>query len=1092
MKTISLSDAVNSLTRSPGILLGPDVTCIPGAMDGLLKDSLRVIGASAERYKEEAQRHFRSAMDGLAIEMPDQYGRLRDEIEAQIRLMKPSLDLPHLARAGWSACISLTDDLLFEAALRDHLDRVPSSRSATVIDEVGMSLPERTVPIYKLIGSLGSRDDKRQLALSESELTFRLQDWPDMLRSAPDFVREAPLFVLGTASVVQQLKQVLGLLSGQARPHISKLVFLKDDLALRDTTVQAICRKFETVIVDATLRDLCDALVDLRPKRSAPEPDRQSMTGLEIAATSHERIVAILPRNDVAQDATPNMLSLIDGLFRPTSIDWQPFAAGLDLRRTATDQLKEAVKGVQTHQRVGSLNFIVVRGEAGVGKTILMKRTAFELAKDGPLVLWCRRASPGWTRTFRSLATDLAERVREYPDRPDLLVFCDDPWGLRMDAADLMGCFDRFPGRVTFVFALRNSDFFSEKMSLTVSSAGAQEFELSYELDESEWQSLGVMLQKIGAVGAKSEADKLLREVPSRHARDILCSLWYLVPETQSQLSESLRDEYCRLGSVKGSVEIIAQDLASTSEIAKRAYEFVTVTSHLGLGLPVEVLVRALKIDYAEWIEMIVDGRPLWGLLYDEVDPENGNVLFRTRNEIVTRVLLDLVNGGVGHAGEFRVLSDLLRACDGGSAVYRGFTIEVLVRSRQKLQKMLTFEQGIDLFDIARQALRFDDRLLEHHRGIWIDDVGNDSKQAYLQLEKALRSEIHPSSERDPPVEHIHTSMASSLVKLIKSGEQDPGTGFQTVRDHLRQASTSKYFNAHSAHVAANLFFELAQPLGGIQSEEIRFGSISEALQEIERALQLIGGQGKNHFRDEKSITMLSDLQRRIVRSVTDTSGQRDLALKIFKDTRQQSGFEAVARCLLAEAAVDDKGGSYNKVKDYLDEIQAYLESNNSAPSAELLAVRVDLTIRWRIQRLQAVDWPPFLETIKSLLNNARYSDDAIKKFYYAVALFHDGQLTESNAIFAGLRRVQLPVSPREVRCCYVGKEGAPKRMQGILEKKHDYGYLNLSDLQLSVPMKTVPAGYGSNRLIHAYIVFTLNGPSAVIDRPGDDQLRLP
>lgn len=1090
MKTVSLSDALGMTARRPGLLIGPDATCVPGSLDLILNGSLSAIGAPRMDSSDVVNRHFRSSMDRLKTKLPDQYERLRAEIMEQLRLLKPSLDLPYLARSGWSACISLTDDLLFEGLLRDHLDSTPSSVTATIIDEPGVVPPDRTIPIYKLMGTLNSLDPVRRLAISDAELAVRQQRWAGMLRTAPDVIRDAPLLIVGTESVVASVRQVLAVLAGQSRPHVSRLFFLASDKTLQDDTVLALCENFETTLVDASLRDLCGALAELKPARKELAPPLVSRGSMETVALASDRLVSVVPTLQ-ANVGNQNILSLIDGLFRPTAIDWQPFAAKIDLRRTATDQLLEVIGGVISARKVGSLGFVRVRGEAGVGKTILMKRAAYELAESGALVLWCKRASPGWPRHFRKLARELSDACRQDSANPDVVIFCDDPWGLRLDAADLMSCFDQFAGRATFVFTERNSDYFSDQLPLRLPQGASDEIELPFELDSEEWAGLATMLLQIKAASSPAEAERLLGTVPARNARDILCSLWYLVPETQYQLSESLRDEYCRLGSPKNNVDSLAQLAAKNSEVAKRAYEFVTVTSYLDIGLPVEVLVRALEIDYSEWIEMIVDGRPLWGLLYDEQDPSTQNVFFRTRNEVVTRVLLELVNGGVGHAGEFRVLKELIKACDGGTAVYRNFVVDILVRSRARLQKMLTYAQGIELFDLARVALEYDDRLLEHHRGIWIDDVGGRPLEAYRQLERALHAEIHPSSDRDTPVEHIHTSMASAIVKMISSGEQDPVTGFQTVRDHLRQAATSKYFNAHTAHVSANLLFELAQ-MEGSSTHAVHLGSISDALQEIERAFQLIGGQAKNHFRDEKSIAMLGELQRRIVRSVGDSEQQRELAKRIYRDTREQTGFEAIGRCLLAEAASDDKGSSYNRVNEYLDECDKFLQSVNDEPTMELLAVRADLIIRWRIQRFLAVEWSSFVATMKRLVNSSRYSDDAIKTFYLAVGLFHTGALTEAGAIFAGLRRLSLPAATRDIRCCYMGKEGAPKRVQGTLERKHDYGYLMLSDLDLSVPMRSMPQGYGTKQTIHAYIVFTLNGPAAELEKPDVQQVKLP
>lgn len=1095
MKTISLEDALSSLTRLPGVIIGPDVTCAPGTISGVLSGSVRVIAPGEIDLLEQGQ-HFRPAIDALAAKLQDRLPRLIDEIRERIRELKPSLDLPYLAKAGWSACISLTDDVLFESALRNYFDSIPSSLSATIIDGPSLMPPERTVPVYKLLGNLNNRDPACTLAMSESELLVRQQIWPRMLRTFPDYLREGPLFVLGTASVAPLVRSVLGAFLGMGRPNVSRLVFLKDDATLRDPTILALSSQFDTSIVDASLRDLCAAIAELKPRKGYVGTEApKALSKLEQLLRGHEGIVSSVPSSIAESTKTAlHLPALVDGLFRPAAIDWHPFLMELDLRRTITDKLKPSITGALADSLSGRLCPVVARGEAGIGKTILLKRTAVELATDGFVVLWCRRsAGPGWTRNFRSLASELAEYFKSAPKHPGVVIFCDDPWALRMDASELMGCFDRFPGRIAFVFALRNSDFFSwEHSTLPLGSGTTSDHEIPFELDDREWKDLGVMLQKIGAVKDQTEADREMSLVPRRHASDILCSLWYLIPETRSQLTDSLRDEYCRLGNVPESLASAAQAIAADSDTARRAYEFVTVTSNLDIGLPIEVLVRALGINYGDWMEMIVDGRPLWGLLYDEQDSESGNIVFRTRNEIVTRVLLDLVNGGVGHVGEYRVLCDLLRACDGGSAVYRNFAVEVLVRNRSQLQRILSYDQGMELFDIARNALAYDDRLLEHHKGIWIDDVGRDTKAAYNQLEKALHTEGYPSAERDAPLEYIHTSMASSIVKMVKAGQQDRTIGFQLVRDHLRQASSPTFFNAHTAHVSANLLFELSQQNGRTAPDEIAMASISDALQEIERAFQLIGAHGRNYFRHEKSIAMLSDLQSKIVRSILDLPSMKALAQKMFDDSGNQVGFEVVARRLLVEASEGDKGHAYNEVNDYISECAEQVEARRARLSVELVVVRVDLIIRWRIQRFLSVQWDEFTNDVRITLENLRYRDDAIKRFYYAIGLFHLKHVTEANAIFASLRRLQLSASPREIRCYYLGDQGDAQRMQGVIERKHNYSYMFVTELQLSVPMRSPTAGGGSGSVVHAYIAFALNGPTAVLDKPGPTDIGLP
>lgn len=1096
MKILSLEDAIGSLARRPGIAIGPAATCDPGTMSQILSGALRSIVGNASNTIDLPD-DFRTALDTLAEKLPEKVLLVEREIRERIRILKTSLDLPYLAKAGWSACISLTDDVLFESALRTYFDSVPSSRTVTVIDSASMLPPERTLPVYKLLGNVNNNDPAHTLVLSESALLLRQQTWSRLLQTCPDYLREAPLFFIGTSTVTPMARIVLSTLLAMPHPNVTKVLFLKDDPTLNDSIIRALCNQCNAAVVDASLRELCSAIAELKEKKELPRLFASSqMSDVERGLFGHTSLVSVVPSMASSHiDIALHLPALLDGLFRPSAVDWNPFLAGIDLRRTLGSTLKESVlellkAPVSAHHRS-----LVVHGEAGIGKTTLLKRVAVDLATEGVTVLWCRRTSGGgWIRKFKALAADLAELAKgNSTQRLRLAVFCDDPWSLHLDAAELMDCFDRFLGPTVFVFAVRNSDYFAaESSALAIGSRPSDEMEVPFDLDGSELKDLGLMLERIGAVKDAAEAQKEIARVPSHHSTDILCSLWYLVPETRSQLTESLRDEYCRLGNIRESLAMTAQEISRKSAAAHQAYEFVTVTSNLGIGLPIEVLVRALKIRYDEWLDMTVNGRPLWGLLYDEQDPENQTIVYRTRNEIITRVLMDLVNGGVGHVGEVRVLKDLLNACNIGSSVYRNFVVEVLVRNRSKLGKTINYEEGLELFDIARKSLPHEDRLLEHHMGIWIDDVGRDTRKAYAQLERALQTEVYPGSDRETPLEHIHTSMASTVVKMVKLGQQDRITGFELVRDHLRRASSATFFNAHTAHVAANLLFELSQQNGKVAYDTVGLTSISDAFHEIERAFQLIGAHGRSHSRNEKSIVLLTDLQRKILASIPDPEELKSLAESLFEQNGTQAGFEVAARRMLANAAESGKGSAFNSVNDYLRECIQRIESKGKKASAEILAVRIDLIIRWRIQKFKQVDWVPLVDDLKSILETPRYRDDVIKRFYYAVSLFHSKRITEANAVFASLRRLQLVTSPREIRCYYLGEHGNAMRLQGTLDKKHGYSYVVVPELELSVPTRSPATSIGSGSVVHAYVGFTLNGPSAVFDQPNESDYLLP
>jgi hypothetical protein len=163
-------------------------------------------------------------------------------------------------------------------------------------------------------------------------------------------------------------------------------------------------------------------------------------------------------------------------------------------------------------------------------------------------------------------------------------------------------------------------------------------------------------------------------------------------------------------------------------------------------------------------------------------------------------------------------------------------------------------------------------------------------------------------------------------------------------------------------------------------------------------------------------------------------------------------------------------------------------------PSPELSLVRAGLVIRWRIQRMSgAIDWKSFRDDLHGILTTQRFRDDAIKRFYFAVAQYHCGEISEATANFSGLKRLAgYAMAPNAIRCYYIGSEGNPKRFQGTIERHHLNSYILIPELNSTVPARGHSADAGPGGTAHAYIGFSITGPIAVFDRPGERDSLLP
>jgi hypothetical protein len=1091
----SLEDAVALIARDPAIVVGPAATSFRGSLISIAK-------TVAARFKhlplQSVENGFFDVVDVVAQLYASESEKFRAAVLSELDVLRPASDLSALTAFAWVAAISLTPDSLFEASLQEHIDHKPTSRVMTLVSSAMPSIPPRTVPVFRMFGSRYGSGDLEKLALSRSEIVGRQVSWSEQIAPFPDYLRQSPLLFVGTEDVVDLAAQLIATLFAGPKPHPTTLLFLRTDPTPAAPIIAGILRRTSArvVVVDATLRELISALEAARGRqkeilfRGPPWGEGLSAkNGLK--ELRHIADMVELPTDRSLPAKVPR--ELIDALFRPTASDWRPYALQLPLKRSAEDQFFSKLIEASDLQR--GLHVFVCHGAAGIGKTTFLKQLASKLADKGRIVLWMHRVSGDSTSNHvRRLLTATKELLAADKSLPRAMVLIvDDPGSLRVTLPDVIAQVESSQISVLLIVGIRSSDYLvGGSNDTTLPIRPEYELELNYELDALEMAQLPALLKRLGLVSTDDEGKKLAAAVPYRKAADILCSLWFLFPDTRSQFQASLEDEFVRLGNARPAIESLAHNAIKTGDVAKSAYEAVTVASSLDVGLPLEVLVRALEIDYADWVAMADSGRPLWGLLYDEYDENMESVVYRTRNELVTDVLLRLVNGMFGsHAGQYRLLKRLLQACNVGSPAYKTFMHDVLVRSRGDLERILSFEQGLELYDSAIAAFPYADRAVQHHRAIWIRNVGRDLRRAEEELRRALEVPDSPSAAKDEPKEYVHTSIAATMLGRVKAGELDRDSGFESISAHLRQASNTPYFNLNQAHVSANTYFEMAQ-ITSDAMDPVRLQCLNESLGQIERSMQMIGAKGQSGARYQKALILFEDLQGQVVQSITDSGDLVALALKLFAESRNQAGFELNARKLLRVAIDTNNGSDYNLVSEYLKTTFATITAAKQQASVNLHALRADLIVRWRMQRLHGqVDWREFLADMEVVVGSTKFKDDPIRNFYYAVALYQSAKITQSRAIFSSLRRTSSLPNPHVVRCCLTGKEGMPKRFQCVVRASHGRTYAVIDELNDDMPAQgTLEVGPGGTT--HVYVGFAANGPIAMTRTLTPDDLLMP
>lgn len=221
--TIPLSALLEELPRLPALVVGPGATSHAGIADDIGKIVATRLDIPMSSDRDYTYLEVLDSMGGNNVQ---QIADAKEVIRECLCNPVHSPAISSLVTVRWSAIVSLSPDTNLEDALRLKYDTSASSWSITIIDSAEVSPPQRTVPIYKLLGNPRDLRNEYGPVLDSSSLLLRKQVWPQLLHTLPDYVREAPVLILGSESNRDLLREFLAALFSRPGPHPKSSSFL--------------------------------------------------------------------------------------------------------------------------------------------------------------------------------------------------------------------------------------------------------------------------------------------------------------------------------------------------------------------------------------------------------------------------------------------------------------------------------------------------------------------------------------------------------------------------------------------------------------------------------------------------------------------------------------------------------------------------------------------------------------------------------------------------------------------------------------------------------------------------------------------------
>lgn len=548
----------------------------------------------------------------------------------------------------------------------------------------------------------------------------------------------------------------------------------------------------------------------------------KGLRGIKSTAHSHpiaaKFITHAVPSSDLVSFLTNDAVYVHAGMppetpipkafFKGASYGWGSITASHDAKRTLTDTVLAEVILLDEANRSRPADFYVIKGYAGSGKTVLLKRIAYEAGTtfEKP-VLYLRSEARLQIGPVAELCNLLGER---------LFVFLD-------------GVVRRSSELETFLQAAR-----SRKLSVTVV---ASERSNEWNVDGNELSPLvdgthhlrSLSLQEINALIGKLEEFKCLGELETKTTeerreaflsyadRQLLVALYEIT--SGADFPDIVFDEYKNI----------------TNDRARRIYLFVCALNRMNVPVRAGLIHRLTGVSFNEFKEHFF--APLELIVMTEPYQPGRDMAYRARHPWVAQIVFE--RALPCERDRFELYMSILKEIDVGYTPDRSAFRESI---RAKNLKGLFSDPLMveEIFKVAKEASHDDGYLFQQH-AIY------EMRRANGNLGRA--NELISHARQLLPYDRSITHTISELEMLRANAARTDLERKIHLEQAFQQASQLTGSNADSAHGHVTLVkLALARLRELLDNAEADEGDVTAATKQVEQALS----EGLQQFRNDE------------------------------------------------------------------------------------------------------------------------------------------------------------------------------------------------------------------------------------------------
>lgn len=641
----------------------------------------------------------------------------------------------------WFGLGTTNYDLLVEDAYKAITDRV--QEPALFIDNrdriADRLRDSRAVPYIKLHGCITRLNNPEcPLILSTDQYIQHKQDRDRLFSLLKDWGIDHPFVFVGHSLQDQDIRAIMLELNalGDTRPRYYFVAPGVDEIQSRFWE-----SKYKVTPISATFAEFVNELDSQLsgPFRGLTASSSAEAEEFEISERFAVRDWALTAackqflKTDVTyvKGITKTDTLTPDDFYKGMNKGWSAVEQGLDVKRRIGDSILSEHFLIEKSQHSDDAELIALKSHAGGGKSITLRRMAWEAAKEFDcLCLWLESHGVISSAAIQELLTLCKERIYLFVDNASERV---------REITNLIQQVGELGSLLTIVTAERINEWNVSCSSL--SSYVTNEYTLRY-LSESEIDDLLELLEKHNTLGTLSSASPEERKAAfvERAGRQLLVALYEAT--MGKKFEDIVLDEFNGI----------------TPHEAQQLYLTICVLNRVGVPVRANLISHIHGLRFEEFKERLFS--PLEHIVHTKHDPVLRDYLYRARHPHIAEIVFEraLPKAEDRYDAYVRCLQHMNDAYDVDRKALRR-----LLRGRSLIDVLASHELIEKVYVVAEQRMG-DDTFLLHQMALYEMHRANGSLRRVGEL-------LTTANKRNPSDLSIQHSLAEYYVKLADESE---------------------------------------------------------------------------------------------------------------------------------------------------------------------------------------------------------------------------------------------------------------------------------------------------------------------------------